>query len=260
MKNRFLLWALPILMAAVSCQQQRPEGQAPASTTTANPAAPGFNAQGSDPAAIALADEVMAAMGGRKAWDETRYLHWNFFGRRSLLWDKYTGDVRITFLPDSNAIVLNINSPAKGAALMGGQLVSSTDSLQALLQQGKSIWINDAYWLAMPFKLKDSGVTLKHLGTDTTQAGAPAQKLQLTFEKVGDTPQNKYEVWVSDTSKRVVQWAYFATAEDPAPAFITPWSGYEQQGSIFLSGGRGERSLTEIKVLEEVPQAAFQLP
>ena len=30
-----------------------------------NPSAPGFNAAGSDPKAIALADEVMAAMGGR---------------------------------------------------------------------------------------------------------------------------------------------------------------------------------------------------
>ena len=33
---------------------------------------------------------------------------------------------------------------------------------------GGNDWINDLYWLVMPFKLKDSGVTLKCLGEDTT--------------------------------------------------------------------------------------------
>jgi hypothetical protein len=45
----------------------------------ANPAAEGFNESGSDAKAMAIADEVMQAMGGRKAWDKTRYLSWKFF-------------------------------------------------------------------------------------------------------------------------------------------------------------------------------------
>ena len=44
-----------------------------------NPPAPGFNTADSDPKAIALADEVMAAMGGRANWDATRYITWRFF-------------------------------------------------------------------------------------------------------------------------------------------------------------------------------------
>ncbi|MEJ2086172.1 MAG: hypothetical protein P8Y44_10915, partial [Acidobacteriota bacterium] len=47
-----------------------------------NPPAPGFNAEASDDEAIVIADQVMEALGGRKAWDDTRYLTWNFFGRR----------------------------------------------------------------------------------------------------------------------------------------------------------------------------------
>ena len=60
-----------------------------------NPAAPGFNQANSDAKAIALADAVMEAQGGRQAWDETRFLDWNFFGRRRLLWDKQENKVRI---------------------------------------------------------------------------------------------------------------------------------------------------------------------
>ena len=44
----------------------------------------------------------------------------------------------------------------------------------------------------MPYKLKDSGVTLKYKGQDTLETGHPAEKLQLTFEEVGKTPENKY--------------------------------------------------------------------
>ena len=57
-----------------------------------NPPAPGFNTN-SDAKAIEIADQVMEAMGGRKNWDDTRYLFWNFFGVRTLLWDKQSGDV-----------------------------------------------------------------------------------------------------------------------------------------------------------------------
>jgi hypothetical protein len=53
-----------------------------------NPAAEGFNESASDAKAIAIADEVMQAMGGRKAWDKTRYLSWKFFSFRQLTWDR----------------------------------------------------------------------------------------------------------------------------------------------------------------------------
>ena len=58
-------------------------------TKEVNPAAEGFNQTNSDAQAIAIADEVMLAMGGREAWDNTRYLCWKFFGRDELIWDKW---------------------------------------------------------------------------------------------------------------------------------------------------------------------------
>jgi hypothetical protein len=221
-----------------------------------NPAAEGFNAEESDEQAIAIADEVMEAMGGRAAWDATRYIQWTFFGRRTLLWDKQTGDVRIEVPADSTIYLFNIFDKT-GKVLLNGTDISATDSLDQYLEQGESIWINDAYWLVMPYKLKDSGVTLKYMGQDTMQGGAPADVLQLTFQEVGRTPDNKYLVYVDKEDRLVKQWQFFGNYQDPEPRFTTPWEDYQQHGAIMLSGDRGRSKLTDIAVLESVPEGAF---
>jgi hypothetical protein len=222
-----------------------------------NPAASGFNETGSDPKAIAIADEVMNALGGRKAWDGTRYIQWNFFGRRTLLWDKKESMVRIEIPADSAVYLLDINKET-GKIMRKGQEYTQLDSLKKFLTQAKSIWINDSYWLVMPYKLKDSGLTLKYKGEMNTQAGQAADVLELTFSGVGRTPENKYLVYVDKTSHLVVQWQYYAKYTDPQASMTTPWEDYQTQGKIKLSGGRGgNRKLSDIKVWDKVPGTAF---
>jgi len=251
----------PFLMALallLGCQPQNgQDANAGTASDNNNPAAPGFDAEGSDPEAIAIADQVMETMGGRSAWDSSRYLHWNFFGMRSLLWDKQRGRARIDIPEDSLSIVVQLDS-LRGQATKNGHLLTEV-GLQEQLKRGKSIWINDAYWLFMPFKLKDSGLTLKHLGSDSTQAGQPAHRLQLTFEGVGDTPHNKYHVWVDKEEHLVRQWAYFENANDEAPKFITPWQDYQTYGRLLLSCDRGKRHITDIRVMDTIPEGTFDL-
>ncbi len=71
---------------------------------------PGFDLEGSDPLAIVLADRIMSAMGGREAWDKTRYIKWKFFGRRTLLWDKESAKVRIEIEQGNQVILLDSES------------------------------------------------------------------------------------------------------------------------------------------------------
>ena len=207
-------------------------------TLPLNPPAPGFNAAASDAKAIAIADEVMLAMGGRTAWDETRVLSWNFFKRRKLVWDKQAGTCEIEWTTRPLKVSINLNN-GTGTVNLNGVEQSHPDSLSKYLDMGKKVWINDSYWLVMPFKLKDSGVTLKYLGSAQSEAGAAADLLQLTFEGVGVTPENKYHVWVDKTSRLVTQWAFFAKFSDEKPSLVNAWGGYKRCGKILLATERG---------------------
>jgi len=219
--------------------------------------AEGFDLEGSSSIAIIIADKVMNAMGGRKNWDATRYITWNFFGSRKLLWDKQTGNVRIESLKDDLKILVNVNEMT-GKVWKNGSEQTDPDSLAYYLERGRNMWINDSYWLVMPFKLKDSGVTLTYIGESQTLLGEVSEELRLTFTNVGVTPQNAYHVWVSTETSLVKQWAYYSVHTDSVPAFILPWDNYQTYGQILLSDDRGERDLTDIAVLSEVPERIFQ--
>lgn len=222
------------------------------------PEATGFNKTESDAKAITIADGVMNAMGGYEAWNDSRYLNWTFFGRRTLLWDKWTGKVRVD-IPESNDVFIVDIHTSKGEVWLDGIKQSEPDTLQKYLDKAKSIWINDSYWLVMPFKLKDSGVTLKYLET-VGEADSLRHKLQLTFQEVGNTPENKYWVFVDEKSKLVDEWQFFTRYDDPEARFSTPWADYKPYGNILLSGNRGRGQLTDIGVYKEVPETVFSSP
>lgn len=213
-----------------------------------NPPAPGFRLVQSDPKAVAIADEVMRAMGGRKAWDEARTLSWSFFGRRKLLWDKRAGQCRIEWLNRPLIAQVSLND-GTGQVWIDGTEQTHPDTLAKYLDLAYKAWINDSYWLAMPFKLKDSGVTLRYLGQSLTEAGEPADLLQLTFENVGVTPDNKYHVWVDKKTHLVTQWAYFEKFSDEKPRLVNAWGGYQRCGKLLIATERGSRgSLVPVEV------------
>jgi hypothetical protein len=229
----------------------------------ANPPAPGFDLEGSDRQAIEVADRVMERLGGRTAWDETRYLTWSFFGRRRHLWDKLSGDIRVEGVgrDDERPFLILMNLHTKrGKAWRDGQEITDPEELAAMLDRGEAVWINDSYWMFMPYKLKDTGVTLKYLGESPMQDGRAAEALELTFRAVGRTPQNKYRVYVAEDSGLVEQWDFFAEADDAEPRFTSPWHNWRRYGRILLSDDRGERSHTDIAVLDEVPPGALTSP
>src|SRR5262245_23510668 len=72
-------------------------------------------AQQTDVRASAIADSVINAMGGKENFDNVHYLHWNYFGRRILWWNKWNGDVRIEIPAKSLVLLSNINTK-KGKA------------------------------------------------------------------------------------------------------------------------------------------------
>ena len=210
-----------------------------------------------------IAAEVMQRMGGREAWEATRFLTWNFFGNRRHLWDKHSGDIRVEGTDrdsgEAYLVLMNLNS-MQGRAWVDGEEVTEPAALAGLLDRGEAAWINDSYWLVMPYKLRDPGVTLRHLGPGTMVDERAAEVLELTFEGVGRTPENKYRVYIAADSGLVEQWDFYADAADEEPRFQIPWHDWKPHAGILLSANRGRGSHTGVAVLDEVPTEAFTSP
>ncbi len=249
-KTYLLLFAVVLILNACSKSSNT-------SNANTNPAAEGFDLANSDPAAVELADSIMAAMGGWENWNNTRFISWNVFDSRDLIWDKKEERVRIESIKDSITYVVNL-STLNGKVWIKGQELIEKDSLTKMLKRAKSMWINDTYWLLMPFKLKDSGVTLKYLGEDTLKTGDKCNVLQLTFNNVGDTPQNKYHVFVDLADNLVKQWAYFNEANKDSANFVRPWDNYKRYGNILISADRSDGAGPKnVKVTDTIAEKVF---
>ena len=261
---RFILQALGLLLLPTfiaSCDPAPPTASDPGVTdeVNANPAAEGFNISGSDAKAIAIADSVMVAHGGRKTYDAARYFHWDFFGARTLTWDKFDELVRIEVPRKEMTYLLDYSDSGKltGAVSRAGQEMTDPDSIDLYLQSANSMFINDSYWLVQPFKLKDSGVTLKYVGAENDpQKARPSEVIELTFKDVGDTPGNRYRLYVDRESYRINTWQFFRNAADEEPAITTPYDGYREYNGLMISGDRGGRfQLGDISVSGEMEDA-----
>jgi hypothetical protein len=227
-----------------------------------NPAADGFDLAGSDETAIAIADSIMKYHGGRTAWDNSRFLQWNFFGLRKHYWDKQESRVRIE-VPSQNMVYLldfSSGEPAGRVRKLGDE-ITNQDSLDYYLGRAFSMWINDSYWLVQQFKLKDSGVTLKYSGDVRLDPlmNRPSYIIDQTFSEVGDTPGNRYRLYVDKTNYRINTWEFYRNATDQEPGIQTPWGDYKPYNGIMLSADRGGRfQLSGISVSEQMPDRVFE--
>jgi hypothetical protein len=238
------------------------------------PAAEGKPPAGSSPSpAVAIADRVMHALGGPEAWNDTRYLRFDFAVERegktvvsrSHTWDKWTGRYRLeakTKEGDPYTVLMNINTKEGSAWLKGKRLAGEEE--KKYLEQAYATWVNDTYWLLMPYKMRDPGVILAMDGEE--KKGNDAwDKVALTFDGVGLTPKDKYWVYVNRETGLVDKWEYILKG-GPGPATPYLWKGWVRYGKILLAGDRvNPKDGTRIyfPVLEApptVPDTAFTSP
>ena len=227
----------------------------------------------SDPRALEVADHVMASLGGKQAWDRTRFLRFGFGSERdgkwqgrTHHWDKWTGRYRVEGTGRDGkpyVILMNLNT-RDGQAWVDGQPVTG-DALKQLLERGYGMWVNDTYWLLMPYKMRDPGVTLKYAGEERGENGAMYDKVQLSFDNVGLTPKDTYWVWVNRGTGMVDRWDYVLKGES-APPTTWQWVGWKKYGDIMLAGERINAKenekllLPDIAVMDSVPDSVFTSP
>lgn len=203
-----------------------------------------------------LAERVLERLGGAQAWERTRHLHWRFFGGRECHWDKHTGDVRLR----SEELILLFNVVTReGRAFRSGEEVLDPSERRALLEQGYGWWVNDSYWVVMPYKLLDPGVRLRLVGEDTLADGRPSDVLELTFDAVGLTPDNRYLVEVGRDTDLVEEWTFFPDATAEA-RFTLPWAGWRRFGAIWLATDHGRDAEWDLAVWDELPREVYSVP
>jgi len=204
------------------------------------------------------ANRILSAMGGEEKWENTNYLSWTFFGSRKLLWDKKNSRVRIENPRDTSLYLVDLQT-LKGKYYKNGIEVTDTTIVNSKMNQAKSIWINDSYWLVMPFKLRDKGVILKYLREDTITSNVSATVLELTFDNVGNTPNNKYEVYIDHTDNLIKKWSFFKSADQSSPPRSWPWDNYQDFNGLLLSTDRSDKSgLSEVKAYQTIDNSLFE--
>jgi len=198
----------------------------------------------SDERAAKVADEVMKALGGKEAWDKTRYVRFDFgFERdgklqtRAHTWDKWTGRYRLEGQSQQGepfVVLMNVNS-REGQAWVEGQRQTG-DEEKKLVERAYGTWINDTYWLLMPYKLRDPGVTLTYDG-EAKEGDATYDKVMLSFDNVGLTPKDRYWVWVNRDTHLVDRWDFVLKGEAVPPTTFL-WKDWRKVGNVKLAAER----------------------
>jgi hypothetical protein len=214
---------------------------APAAVTTAPPAAANEAPHANDPRAIKIAEDVMTALGGKQNWDALTGLRWTFGAMvndtvrssRRHAWDKHTGWHKVegkTAKGDAFVIVHKIGT-TEGRAWMNGKPIEG-DSLQKLIKLGERMWVNDTYWMLMPYKMLDPGVMLAY-DSEKKVGDMSCDVISMTFDHVGQTPGDHYWVDVDQATHRVVRWEMVLQGDQPPPVAYT-WEGWVQQGGLWF--------------------------
>jgi hypothetical protein len=217
----------------------------------------------SEPRALAVADRVMAALGGKERWDQLVGLRWSFEsavndtvrpGRRHA-WNKHTGWHRVEGTNRLGQRYCTVHSlmDSSGRAWVAGQPIEG-DSLKKLIRGAYATWVNDSYWFLMPYKLRDPGAILKYDGEVEDSTGRVFDRLALSFQGVGLTPGDRYWIYVNRANHRIERWEYLLQGTEPPPVAWT-WEGWEQHAGLWFPTAhrRGNRAILTRAV--ETPSA-----
>lgn len=176
------------------------------------------------PEAEALADKMMAAV-NCAAWDTVGAVSWTFAGMNKHLWDKERHMVRVQWGEGMEALV-NINQRT-GLAYKAGNLLSGEEADKAVDKAWKS-WVNDAYWLNAPCKIKDGGTSRALVEMEDGSQG-----LLVAYSSGGATPGDKY-LWEMDETGMPTFFSMWVSII-PIGGMKFSWGGWEEHHGAKLS-------------------------
>jgi hypothetical protein len=232
----------------------------------------------SDPQAVAVGKELIAALGGEGAWEKSRVLRFDFVvtreGKQAArfrhAWDRYTGDYRLEGTDKTGApyvVLFNVNTK-EGKVFVNGR-PEEGENRAAMLKTAYGRFINDTYWLLAPWKIFDPGVHLAYEGEKPCPGELPGGQvcdvLRLSFgENIGLTPKDIYWLWVTRDGRKMVQWQYVLGGAQEAPT-TAMWRDWQKFNGMSLSLekeilGRGAMIGFENVSVSSAPDPALLTP
>jgi hypothetical protein len=229
----------------------------------------------------AIADRVIAAAGGEKL-REVAQLDFEFVvtnaGKEAFVashrWNRRDQLDRVQWTDDQGRrldAVVDIGhrngDPDRAAAETEWASIDgepAADETVDILKKAYQRWVNDAYWLMMPLKLKDPGADLERV-ENRTWRDATWQVVKLTFGDVGLTPGDTYWVYVDPASNRVGRWTMKLEGQSGEPTPVT-WTDYQSVGPLTLAhdhrieGTKRHIRFRRTRVHDSVQDSVFEAP
>lgn len=223
-----------------------------------------------DPKAVAVANAMQDAMGGLANWQKAHFVRFDYIvknGRRtsvqrSHLWDKWNGRYRLEEkMKDGKTEVVLFNSATKeGSAYIDGNKLTGDQAANAL-KQAYADYINDTWWLAMPFKWLYPGTNLKYIGV-RRRGHDKYDVVELSFNSgAGLTPGDKYTAWVDQNSHLMTHYSYVLQNHKRGG---WNWEYTETNGiklaSNHIAADPEQISMGDVRILDSVDDAFFTDP
>jgi hypothetical protein len=248
MRGPLILFALAAL--ALGCTnraqqaQQTSESGTSTPTTAAAPAAATHPMGEADPMSAAIVKEMTDAMGGQATWDNIPYFRFDFVvvkdakevARFQHWWDKKHMRARVQGPDDKGRTVTAIFdlTTKKGKSFTEGIIDTDSTNIANIVQMGYERWVNDTYWILMPFKLRDAGVHLKHVRTERRE-NHDYDVIELSFDKgIGLTSGDHYWIYVNRDTHLIDRWQMLLQDQKPPPSAAS-WEGWTQVGPVRLA-------------------------
>ncbi len=255
---------LAVSLLLFGCGQATPDG---------DPVEAGPRHVFDDPEVTRVWNDMMDVIAPDNGWERTRYLEWDWIAGvggpspmvRSHRWDRWEGIARYSTTNAEGVTfeaIFPVDDPTSGRAWLDGVELEGEEAEQRLNGALRS-HINDGYWIFMPFKWSDPGVTATYLGERTEEDGRVWEVVQLAFDDgTGLTPQNRYHAFVNPETRRMERWNFFRSAESEEADIDNGWTGWHRVGPIELSPDRPGSAIgfANLRAETEVPAGAFDPP
>jgi hypothetical protein len=137
------------------------------------------------------------------------------------------------------------------------------DAARKAVDEAYSSYINDSWWLCMPWKWFATGVNLKYLGPQK-HGGETADVVELTFGHVGLTPGDMYHAFVSQKSHLMDYWEYTLSSNSPVAQKKGAWEwqygdykGVKRASNHVSSDRKMTINMGDVRILDAVEGPFF---